>query len=102
MTAGVLVLALLTAGPVCRPERDLRGRIVRSHSQVRAFRATHPCPATGATRGRCPGYTVDHVCPLRCCGADTPSNMQWQTHTAAKAKDRWEGSCSSCKRGANR
>ena len=102
MIAGVLVLALLTAGSVCRPERDHRGQIARSRSQVRAFRASHPCPATGATTGACQGYTVDHICPLSCCGADNPSNMQWQTRAEAKAKDRWEGNCSSCQTGANR
>jgi hypothetical protein len=33
---------------------------------------------------------VDHITPLACGGADTPSNMQWQTIAAAKAKDRVE------------
>jgi hypothetical protein len=28
--------------------------------------------------------------PLKRGGADDPSNMQWQTTGAAKAKDRWE------------
>jgi len=44
---------------------------------------------TGFPKGR-PGYVVDHVRPLACGGADAPSNMQWQTVTDAKAKDKWE------------
>jgi hypothetical protein len=33
---------------------------------------------------------VDHVIALKRGGADAPSNMQWQTVEAAKAKDRVE------------
>jgi hypothetical protein len=38
-------------------------------------------------RGACPGYVIDHVIALKRGGADAPSNMQWQTVRAAKAKD---------------
>jgi hypothetical protein len=51
---------------------------------------SHPCPSTGKTHGSCPGYVVDHVQALKHGGADSPSNMQWQTKEAAKAKDTWE------------
>jgi hypothetical protein len=44
---------------------------------------------TGYPHGRT-GYVVDHIVPLACGGADMPSNMQWQTAVAAKAKDRVE------------
>jgi hypothetical protein len=44
---------------------------------------------TGYPHGR-PGYVVDHIKPLACGGADVPSNMQWQTIAAAKAKDKVE------------
>jgi hypothetical protein len=33
---------------------------------------------------------IDHVVPLKRGGADAPTNMQWQTVTAAKAKDKVE------------
>ena len=48
-------------------------------TQVRAFRAENPCPATGRTRGARPGWHVDHVIALCAGGADRPSNMQWIT-----------------------
>lgn len=54
-------------------------RIERDRAQVRAFRAEHPCPATGRTRGACPGWHVDHVIALCAGGPDRPSNMQWIT-----------------------
>ena len=44
---------------------------------------------TGYPHGR-PGYVVDHIKPLAKGGADSPSNMQWQSIAEAKAKDKWE------------
>jgi len=44
---------------------------------------------TGYPHGR-PGYIIDHIKPLKKGGCDCPSNMQWQTKAAAKAKDKWE------------
>jgi hypothetical protein len=70
--------------------RDERGRIRRSASAKAAFVRMHPCPSTGKTSGGCPGYVVDHIGPLATGGADDPSNMQWQTAEAAKAKDKIE------------
>jgi len=62
----------------------------REPAQRMAFVKEHPCPSTGKTRGRCPGYVVDHIVPLCAGGRDHPSNMQWQTREEAKAKDRRE------------
>ena len=62
----------------------------RSKAQVNHFKNTHPCPATGKTRGPCLGYVVDHIKPLCAGGVDHPSNMQWQTVEDAKIKDRAE------------
>jgi 5-methylcytosine-specific restriction endonuclease McrA len=67
-----------------RVARDSRGRIRRSESAKRAF-----LRQTGYPHGR-PGYVVDHIVPLACGGADAPSNMQWQSREAARAKDRVE------------
>jgi hypothetical protein len=73
--------------------RDSHGRIKRSRAAKDAFERQQPCPSTGKTHGACRGYVVDHVRPLECGGADAPSNMQWQTVAAGKAKDKTEGSC---------
>jgi hypothetical protein len=56
----------------------------------RSFQASHPCPATGKTYGACKGYVIDHVVPLKRGGADSPGNMQWQSLSSARAKDRIE------------
>ena len=73
--------------------RDKHGHIKRSVAAKRAFEREHPCPSTGKTSGRCPGYVIDHVTPLQCGGADAPFNMQWQTTGDAKTKDKTEASC---------
>jgi hypothetical protein len=73
--------------------RNKHGRIKRSASAKHSFEREHPCPSTGRSTGRCPGYVVDHVKPLECGGADAPSNMQWQTVAAGKAKDKTEKNC---------
>jgi hypothetical protein len=70
--------------------RNSEGRIKRSPQARRAFEKSNPCPSTGKRSGACHGYIVDHVQPLKRGGADAPSNMQWQSDAAAKAKDRVE------------
>jgi hypothetical protein len=64
--------------------RDSQGHIARSEQAKEQFMRS-----TGYHHGR-PGYVVDHIIPLKRGGADSPSNMQWQTKADAKAKDRWE------------
>lgn len=85
-----LAMFLVNAQAACVPKRDSHGRIARSATAVKHFKKAVACPATGLTTGRCPGYVVDHVYPLCACGADTPSNMQWQSLKDSKAKDLWE------------
>ena len=70
--------------------RDSHGRIARSSQATSDFKKSQPCPSTGSSSGACPGYVIDHVQPLKRGGADSPSNMQWQTKEAAKIKDRTE------------
>jgi hypothetical protein len=55
-----------------------------------AFRAGHPCPSTGATRGACPGFVIDHSEPICAGGADAPFNMRWQARPESLVKDRLE------------
>ena len=71
-------------------KRDSHGRIARSPQAKNDFKKSHPCPSTGKSSGACPGYVIDHVTSLKRGGADSPSNMQWQTTEAAKIKDRTE------------
>jgi hypothetical protein len=59
-------------------------------AQVRAFRSTHPCLATGSSRGARAGYVVDHIKALKHGGSAAAENMQWETLAEAKAKDRFE------------
>lgn len=70
--------------------RDKHGKIKRSEKAKHDFQRHNPCPSTGRSSGSCPGYVIDHVKPLKRGGADSPSNMQWQTKAAAKVKDKWE------------
>lgn len=66
--------------------RDKNGRIKRSAAAKHRFREKNPCPSTGRTSGRCPGYEVDHRRALACGGADSPGNMQWLTTKENRAK----------------
>lgn len=78
----VLICGLITPQAIART--------LRNSSQRAAFIRHHPCPATGRTRGACPGYVVDHIEPLCADGPDNPGNMQWQTVKEGKEKDRKE------------
>lgn len=99
-TAPIVLLSFLLSpsGPVLGAShskcidcvRDSHGRVKRSSAAKDEFKKQHPCPSTGLTSGACPGYTVDHVRPLKEGGADSPSNMQWQTNADAKEKDKTE------------
>jgi len=78
-----LVIFALAAVPLAAKEP-------RSRQVLREFQRQNPCPATGKPTGACPGWVKDHIHPLGCGGLDTMSNLQWQTISDAKEKDRWE------------
>jgi hypothetical protein len=61
--------------------------VKRSRASVYQFRKSHPCPATGLTTGACKNWVVDHTIALCAGGADSPSNMAWQTRAQAARKD---------------
>lgn len=71
-----------TAGILCTP-------VKRSQAVLREFQKKYPCPSTGLTYGKCPGYVKDHIIPLCLTGkgGDAVSNLQWQTVEGAKVKD---------------
>jgi hypothetical protein len=87
LTKAGLVIAAVVIAVASSP---LAAREQRSREVTREFQREHPCPSTGKSSGACPGYTKDHIKPLACGGPDAVGNLQWQTVTAAKAKDRWE------------
>ncbi|MFZ6813576.1 HNH endonuclease [Undibacterium sp. Rencai35W] len=62
----------------------------RSHKAIAEFKQQQPCPATGKSKGACPGYVIDHRIALCVGGIDDASNMRWMTTETAKAKDLWE------------
>ena len=88
LLALLMCISIAATAQTCILKRDANGNIARSTAAVNAFKKANPCPATGkASTASCPGYIVDHVQPLCACGADAPSNMQWQTVADAKKKD---------------
>lgn len=92
MAMALLVCSSIAiASPRCDTcPRDKHGHIQRHSSAKASFKQQHPCPSTGKSHGACPGYVIDHIQALKHGGADSPDNMQWQTTTEARAKDRWE------------
>ena len=105
----ILALALITISRVeaieCTPYADCRyqgaplrnadGSIKRSYSVITAFQKIHPCPLTGLYSGSCSGWSIDHVIPLACGGADAVYNMQWlpltiKSCSGTQCKDRFE------------
>jgi hypothetical protein len=77
---GVLCLVLAAAAGAADRSRMLRAEFMR----------LNPCPATGATRGACPGWQVDHREALICGGRDELQNLQWLPVAAHREKTRVE------------
>lgn len=77
-----VVLAVLLAIAIPAHAAD-----AKRNPAVRAeFQRQQPCPSTGATRGKCPGYQADHWTPRCIGGPDTVANLRWMTIEAHKAK----------------
>jgi len=70
--------------------RDARGNIARSIAARAAFARANPCPSTQRPGLPCPGYRIDHIVPLKRCGADMTINMQWLTIEEWRAKTKRE------------
>jgi len=62
----------------------------RDPAVTRLFTLTVPCPSTGETGHRCPGFIRDHLIPLCAGGADAVSNLWWEGAARAAEKDRHE------------
>jgi hypothetical protein len=62
----------------------------RSSAVRTEFIKANPCPATGKSRGACPGWQVDHRIALVCGGPDTVENLQWLTVAEHREKTRAE------------
>lgn len=80
-----IFLVLLTLASLINSVAE--ARTDRSAHEIKMFRATIPCPATGVTAKSCAGYIIDHVIPLCAGGPDRRTNMQWQTKADALKKD---------------
>lgn len=80
--AAIAAIAILPALTAADP---LRSRAIRAE-----FVRLYPCPATGAPRGPCPGWHVDHREALICGGRDELGNLQWLTVTEHREKTRVE------------
>ena len=91
-----LLIAMLALAPIVDAKQP------RSASAKHQFRKANPCLTSSHTRGKCPGYVIDHVTPLCAGGADMPVNMQWQTVHDARVKDREEvRQCAAYRRARN-
>jgi hypothetical protein len=69
----------------CAP--DGKRHIKYSNKTVHKFKKSHPCPSTRRTFGKCPGYVIDYIVPLKNGGEDIASNMKWLTKTEAKTRN---------------
>lgn len=80
------LIAIVAAGMTSYPSDAFS----RDPAVRKAFQRANPCPSNGKKVGACPGYVVDHKKPLCAGGQDRVFNMQWQTISEAKKKDRLE------------
>ncbi len=86
-----VAILLVLSGSVRAACKDGRCRnYPRDPAGTHAFTLAVPCPATGETGHRWPGFIRDHFMPLCAGGADAVGNMWWEEAARAAEKDRHE------------
>ena len=71
-------------------ERDVEGKIIRSHRVLVEFQRANPCPITKLQEGSCTGYVKDHIIPLCAGGRDAISNLKWSERNYSLLRDKEE------------
>ncbi len=66
---GFLVNGLAALLMVLLTTTHAEARTKRSETAKVEFKQQHPCPTTGAPKGPCKGYVIDHIIPIACHGA---------------------------------
>lgn len=82
-TKVALWVCILTLGCLS-PQAQARTK--RSQTAIVEFKKVQPCPATGATKGPCKGYVIDHIKALACGGADDPGKYAMADDCRREAK----------------
>jgi hypothetical protein len=72
------------------PVRDATGEIKRDYKVISAYKKLHPCPSTGLHTGACPGWSLNHNCPLACGCVDAVWNLSWMRVDVKKIVDSYE------------
>lgn len=72
------------------PVRNEDGSIKRDYKVIVAYKKLHPCPSTGLHTGSCPGWAVNHNCPLACGCVDAVWNLNWMRLDVKKLVDGYE------------
>ena len=72
------------------PIRDINGIIKRDYKVIAAYKKLHPCPSTGLNYGACPGWSLNHNCPLACGCVDAVWNLSWMRNDVKKVVDSYE------------
>jgi LysR family transcriptional regulator, nitrogen assimilation regulatory protein len=92
----IAILALALPAPASASDHRLR-------AVARGLQREHPCPSTGLTSGRCPGYWRDHIRPARlrrtrrrlehAVAGDRSQSSQKQDRTPALSGITIDGAC---------
>jgi hypothetical protein len=86
---GRMILLFLIATSLILLYQPADARAKRSQSAIVGFKQQHPCPATGASKGPCKGYVIDHVKALACGGANAKNRVRATTPIRYNAVHLW-------------